>query len=112
MTLHECTRTVHQSCQDYWQERKRVRTALSQCPLCRQRKGEKRVWCRADAEPVECFGWPEDCPKYWRHRALQAEAGHFVCGKCGHTSGTEQDAMPVREVVGAQTVGLPGAEVQ
>jgi len=112
VTLHECTRTVHNSCPDYWSERKRVRTVLSQCPLHRQRKGEKRVWCTDGGELVECFGWPEDCPKYWRHRALEAERGRLVCARCGRTVRAKQDAVPMREVVGAEAVGVPGAEVQ
>jgi hypothetical protein len=112
VTLHECMRTAHNSCPDYWNERRRIRTALSECPLSRQRRGERRAWCRAGEEPVECFGWPEDCPKYWQHRALRAERGEIVCTKCGHTVRDGQGAVPVREVVGAEAIGLPGAEVQ
>ena len=110
--LHECMRTAHNSCPDYWNERRRIRAALSGCPLSRQRQGEKRVWCGADAEPVECFGWPEDCPKYWRDRALRAERGRIVCAKCGHTIRDGQGTVSVREVVGAEAGRLSGAEVQ
>jgi len=96
VTLDECTRSVHNSCPQYWDERRRVRTALSQCPLCRRRRGEKRAWCCADERPVQCFGWPEDCPKYWRHRALQAECGQTVCDQCGHTIRDGEGTVPVR----------------
>ena len=112
VTLDECTRTAHHSCPDYWGERRRVRTARSQCPLSRQRRGEKPIWCCAGERLVECFGWPEDCPKYWQHRALRAERGEIVCDKCGHTTRYGKGAMPVREVVGVEAIGLPGAEVQ
>ena len=112
VTLDECTRTAHNSCPDYWNERRRIRTALSQCPLSRQRKGEKQVWCSAGEEVVECFGWPDDCPKYWQHRALRAERGRIVCDRCGHTVRDGEGAVRVREVVGAEAARLPGAAMQ
>jgi hypothetical protein len=112
VTLHECARTAHPSCSDYWDERRRLRAALSQCPLASRRQGEKRVWCHAGEDPVQCLGWPEDCPKYWQQRALQAERGRIVCDRCGHIVRNGQGTMPVREVVGAEAARLPGAEVQ
>jgi hypothetical protein len=82
ITCEECQRADTQiNCPKYLGERRRVRAVLQECLFGGRRDGEHAVWCRAGADPTECFAWPSDCPTFWKHRALQAEGALQALGQ-------------------------------
>ena len=69
-----CDRTWRTSCPAYMEERRRLRAVRKVCPRSHARQGDATVWCDAENSSVCCYAWPEDCPRYWRDRAMKAEA--------------------------------------